>query len=87
MLWPDIMEWCGAERADMHKLTKYGSFETEFTFLDELTRRIGRVQGDDREGHLFLQRVSIALQRGNAVSIFGSMGTLVGEGNPLMECS
>ena len=52
-------------------------------FLDSLVQRIGKMQGDVREGQYFLQRLSLSLQRGNATSLFGSLGSLAGEGLPV----
>ena len=42
-------------------------------FLQELGRRISRVTGDKRETTYLFQRLSVAIQRGNAASVMGTM--------------
>ena len=42
-------------------------------FLKTLGRRMAAVNGDDRSGDFLLQRLSLAVQRGNAISVLGSM--------------
>ena len=45
----------------------------------ELMREIGRrtsvITGDPRETHFLLQRLAVAVQRGNAASIIGTLPT------------
>ena len=41
--------------------------------LKEIWRRIAAVTGDRRSGDFLIQRLSLAVQRGNAASVFGSM--------------
>lgn len=48
-------------------------------FLGTLAKRICRAQNDQRSGQYFLQRLSLAIQRGNAVSIYATMGEEVNE--------
>jgi len=42
-------------------------------FLCDLGKRISKINGDIRSGDFLLQRLSIAIQRGNAAAVFGSM--------------
>ena len=42
-------------------------------FLKELGRRVRRQTGDERAASFLLQRISVAVQRGNAVSILGGL--------------
>jgi len=42
-------------------------------FIQELGRRICRVTGDKRETTYLFQRLSVAIQRGNAASVIGTM--------------
>jgi len=43
-----------------------------FKFISELGKRISAVSGDPRETAFLKQRLSLAVQRGNAVSILGT---------------
>ena len=43
------------------------------SFLHELGRRLAVVSGDRRETNYLLQRVSIAIQRGNAACVLDTM--------------
>ena len=43
------------------------------TFLHELGRRIAAVSGDTRATNFLLQRLSVAIQRGNAACVLGTM--------------
>ena len=45
------------------------------TFVSELARRLSTVTGDVRESEFLQQRLSIAIQRGNAISIRGTLDT------------
>ena len=42
-------------------------------FIKELGRRLSRVTSDPRETSFLLQRISVAVQRGNAASFLGSL--------------
>ena len=44
------------------------------SFLKELSLR--QVSGDEDSHHHLLQRLSVAVQRGNAASVLGSVGSL-----------
>jgi len=44
-------------------------------FTDTLAKQIGRARGCRRAGTFFLQRLSLAIQRGNALAVLGSMET------------
>jgi len=51
-----------------------GAWEGEsLNFIRELERRISMVTGDSRETKFLLQRLSVAIQRGNAIAFTGSM--------------
>ena len=52
-------------------------------FLKELGWRARRKSGDERAASFLLQRLSVAVQRGNAVSILGAQG---GGGAQGMTC-
>ena len=52
-------------------LSKFGP-ETE-AFIKELGRRLRQVTGDERSHQHLVQRLSIALQRGNAASVLGTL--------------
>ena len=41
--------------------------------MGEIGRRQAVTQGDPRAGSFLRQRISIALQRGNAISVMGTM--------------
>jgi len=41
-------------------------------FIQELGRRLSTCTGDPREGAFLLQRISVIIQRGNAVAFSGS---------------
>ena len=43
------------------------------TFVKELGGRVVRVTGDQKSSHYLLQRLSVAVQRGNAASVMGTM--------------
>ncbi len=43
------------------------------TFVKELGGRVARVTGDQKSFHYLLQRLSVAVQRGNAASVMGTM--------------
>ena len=45
-------------------------------FLKDLGSRIRQQTGEERAGHYLLQQLSVAVQRGNSVSIRGSIGGL-----------
>ena len=42
-------------------------------FIKEVGRRMSRVSNDPRELQFLFQRLSVAVQRGNAASVMGSM--------------
>lgn len=42
-------------------------------FLKDITTRLIEVTGDNRAGSFFAQRISLAIQRGNAASILGTL--------------
>ena len=46
------------------------------SFLKELSGRLWQVSGDEDLYHHLLQRLSVAVQRGNAASVLGSAGNL-----------
>ena len=47
----------------------FGSWSVEgLTFVNELGKRCSAVSGDDREAAFLRQRLSVALQRGNAIA-------------------
>ena len=46
------------------------------SFLKELSGRLRQVSGDEDSHHHLLQRLSVAVQRGNAASVLGSAGSL-----------
>ena len=48
--------------------------ESTTVFLKSLAARIRREKGDARAGEYFLQRLSTALQRGNALAVLATMG-------------
>ena len=50
-------------------------------FVSELGRRISAITGDVRETDYLRQRLSIAIQRGNALSIRGTLGDVGGAEN------
>ena len=43
-------------------------------FLSDLAKRIRLAKGDTRAGKYFLERLSLSLQRGNALAVMGTMG-------------
>ena len=43
------------------------------TFVKELGGRVARVTGDQKSSYYLLQRLSVAVQRGNADSVMGTM--------------
>ncbi len=43
------------------------------TFVKELGGRVVRVTGDQKSSHYLLQRLSVAVQRGNAASVMGTI--------------
>jgi len=55
-----------------------GAWNSEgLLFINELGRRIAAVTGDDRETKFLFQRISVAVQRGNAASVLGSLPSTV----------
>ena len=44
--------------------------------IKKIGRRIARITGDKRSGDFLLQRLSLAVQRGNAASVLGSIPRL-----------
>ena len=46
-------------------------------FLKDLGRRMRQVTGEERSLSYLLQRVSVAVQRGNAASVLGTTGLAV----------
>ena len=42
-------------------------------FVQDLSRHLIAATGDKRAGHYFRQRLGIAVQRGNALAVMGSM--------------
>ena len=44
-------------------------------FVQDLSRHLIAATGDKRAGHYFRQRLGIAVQRGNALAVMGSMDT------------
>jgi hypothetical protein len=52
----------------------FGSWAIEsFSFIKELGRRLFIISGDKRETSYLFQRLSVAVQRGNAISCLGSL--------------
>jgi len=53
--------------------------------VGEIWRRQGVAMGDPRAGMFLRQRISVAVQRGNAISVMGTMDftLLPGENSPL----
>ena len=51
-------------------------------FVESLAKQIGRARGYRRTESVFLQRLSLAIQRGNALSVLGSMGADEREDGP-----
>ena len=45
-------------------------------FLKDLGKRIQQRTGEDKAGHYLLQQLSVAVQRGNYISISDSLGGL-----------
>ena len=43
------------------------------TFVKELGGCVARVTGDQKSSHYLLQRLSVAVQHGNAASVMGTM--------------
>ena len=76
---------CVAEMAASCKQAKYATYyfqpiavetvgpinKSATSFLYELGRRISLVSGEDREPQLLFQRISVAIQRFNAVLLHG----------------
>ncbi len=52
------------------------------TFVKELGGRVARVTGDQKSSYYLLQRLSVAVQRGNAASV---MGTIHRPADPLLR--
>ena len=53
---------------------KLGALGPEASFLlKEIARRISLARGEERAHEFLLQRVAVAVQRGNATSVLGSM--------------
>ena len=46
-------------------------------FIHRLGRRITAVSGERRATEFLLQRLSVAIQRGNAISVMGTVGSMV----------
>ena len=44
------------------------------TFVKELGRRLIKISGDNRSRLYLFQRLTVAIQRGNAVSVLGTIG-------------
>ena len=54
-----------------------GIFGTEaISFIKELGLRLKKMTGEPSSRHYLIQRLSVAMQRGNAAAILGSMGVL-----------
>ncbi len=52
----------------------FGAWHTEsLDFIRELGRRASQATGDQRETMFMLQRISVAVQRGNAAAVRGSL--------------
>ena len=51
--------------------------ESAIAFLKELGRRLAVNTGESRASQFLLQRLSVAVQRGNAVSVMGTVGSSV----------
>ena len=49
-------------------------------FFADLTKRIRFETGDNRAGSFFMQQLSIALQRGNALCVQAAMGCVAADG-------
>ena len=47
-------------------------------FLKDLGRRLARVTGEEKSTSYLLQRLSVAVQRGNTASVLGSAGLFTG---------
>jgi hypothetical protein len=47
-------------------------------FLHDLGKRIERVSGERRATEYLLQRISVAVQRGNAAAVLGTVDNTVG---------
>ena len=43
-------------------------------FLQDLGKRLRRAKGEAKSRHYLLQRLSVVVQRGNAVTVLGSIG-------------
>ena len=58
--------------------------EDALHLVGEIGRRQAEALGDPRAGSFLRQRISIAVQRGNAISVMGTMdlAPLPGEGDP-----
>ena len=52
----------------------YGSLGTvSSSFIKDLSKRIVVASGDNKSGSYFRQRLSIVIQRGNALAVMGTM--------------
>ena len=47
-------------------------------FLKDFGRRVARVTGEEKSTSYLLQRLSVAVQRGNTASVLGSTGLFTG---------
>ena len=55
-------------------LETFGAWHIDsLNFIRELGRRAAQITGDQRETTFLLQRISVAVQRGNASSVRGSL--------------
>ena len=46
------------------------------SFIKKVGRKVALISRDDRSGDFLLQRLSLAVQRGNAASVLGSMPSI-----------
>ena len=49
--------------------------EEAYSFVSEIGRRLARATGDKRSKEFLVQRISMAVQRGNAAAILGTLPT------------
>ena len=62
-----------------------GVWNTEgLALMRDIGRRTSRITSDPRETSFLLQRLSVAVQRGNATSVRGSLPTVDGEEDELL---
>ena len=77
-----------ANEAEHSKIQKYGDLDSIYSFypiaietsgvygvgfLSDLGRRLADSSGDPRSSFFLQQKLSIVIQRGNSISVFGSL--------------